>query len=193
MPLKDLNTSATLLREMRRREQVAWQSFMIRYCNFLRRNCVRFGVTESLVEDVIQDVAIKILDGILSFERRGLGSFRAWMKAIIRNCWVDRLRREKHGQIKMASQAELEVCAATQECEIDQMIQEEFVQMCYERVQQKTLDHYWEVYRLSQIEGFSLAETASRLNMPLHTVHIARFRVARLLQEEISKEWLDDL
>lgn len=75
MPLKDRNTPATLLRQMRRREQVAWQSFMIRYGNFLRRNCVRFGVTESLVEDVIQDVTIKILDGILSFERRGVGQF----------------------------------------------------------------------------------------------------------------------
>jgi len=55
------------------------------------------------------------------------------------------------------------------------------------RVRLRVQPHTWEAFRLLAYEGLTGAEVATRLNMKVGAVFVARSKVQRMLREELSR------
>src|SRR5262245_50178294 len=81
-------TSASLLERLQQpqRDEVSWQRFLDLYRPWLTA-WLRRRVPPDLVEDLLQEMVVAVCRRLPEFEHNGRpGSFRAWLKAILKNC-----------------------------------------------------------------------------------------------------------
>jgi RNA polymerase sigma-70 factor (ECF subfamily) len=83
----DIATQFSLIEQARANEPVAWEVVFLLYAPLIKRWARREGVTCPFeVDNVCQEVFIKIIKNLPSFQRReNGGSFRGWLRVITRN------------------------------------------------------------------------------------------------------------
>ena len=75
-------------------DAVSWEEFVSIYRPFLHNVVRRRGVSEHDACDVVQDVFVTLLRVLPQFEYCSeRGRFRGWLKTIVQNIAIDRLRR----------------------------------------------------------------------------------------------------
>lgn len=85
-----------LLEGIRRGDEQAMKALYETYVGYLRGVCSRYVPDPDDVKDLLQDSFIKIFTAIDTFEYRGKGSLRAWMKQITTYCALSHLRSRKN-------------------------------------------------------------------------------------------------
>ncbi len=85
--MTNTSTSISLLERIKSNDEDAWLEFSKRYILILENWCRAWQIQNFDAQDVIQDTLLAVLTGIKNFERRGTGSFRAWMKTIAWRSW----------------------------------------------------------------------------------------------------------
>ena len=98
----DADTSLTLMMRLQQApaDLHAWDEFVRRYQPMIRDWCLRWGARPVDAEDVAQDVLLKLLAAMKTFQYDPGRSFRAWLKTVTRNAWNDlgkAYRRESTG------------------------------------------------------------------------------------------------
>jgi RNA polymerase sigma-70 factor (ECF subfamily) len=185
-------TSQTLLERLRRKpiDQAAWSEFVDRYGPKIYQWCCRWGLQEAEVQDVTQEVLLKLAVKMRTFRYDPFRSFRGWLKTLTRHAWSD--LRENRQRLLPANSCPfggLETIAARED--LVQRLEEEFdrelLETAMARVQGRVQAHTWEAFRLTALEGLSGAAAAARLNLPVARVFVARCRVQKLLREEIGR------
>src|SRR5262245_17218094 len=90
-------TSASLLGKLRVEplDQAAWERFVDRYGRRIYDWCLSRGMHHDDAQDVTQNVLLKLVDTMQSFEYDPSRSFRAWLKVVVRHAWQDFLRSRK--------------------------------------------------------------------------------------------------
>jgi RNA polymerase sigma factor (sigma-70 family) len=185
-------TSATLLGRLRLDpgDQVAWGQFVKRYAPLIHGWCCRWNLQPADAEEVTQNVLLKLLGKMGGFEYDPSRSFRAWLKTLTHNAWVDYLDSIKarcRGGDDSQVLGLLENLHARDD--LVQRLQEEFdhelLEEAMTRVRQRVEPQTWEAFRLMSIEGLSGAEAAARIPMKEAMVYVARGRVLRLLRDEV--------
>ncbi len=123
-------------------------------------------------EDLYQDALVRAMAA--SSVPRDATAFRVWMFRLIRNLWIDRLRRESRqaGLIDTEADAEDQPAPGGADSVIDVLL----VRQAFQRL---SGDHR-EVLALVDIAGFSYDEAAELLDVPKGTVmsRISRARAA---------------
>jgi RNA polymerase sigma factor (sigma-70 family) len=69
----------------------AWVEFTRDYEPPIRRLCLRLGLSESEIDDILQDVWVKIRDNVDTF--RGRSRFRTWVSSLTTNVVTDYFRK----------------------------------------------------------------------------------------------------
>src|SRR5262245_11947433 len=82
-------TSLSLLERARLRDEPSWRRLVTLYAPLVERWCRRGGATEADAADLAQDIFLAVSRGLERFERRGPGSFRAWVRGIVRHKLLD--------------------------------------------------------------------------------------------------------
>ena len=127
-------------------------------------------------EDLYQDAIVRAM-GARSVPRDSV-AFRVWMFRLIRNLWIDRLRRDSRqsGFIDSEAEAEAQPAPGDEESLVDVLL----VRQAFLRLSK---DHR-DVLALVDIAGFSYDETAELLETPRGTVmsRISRARAALAAQ-----------
>ena len=123
-------------------------------------------------EDLYQDALVRAM-AAPSVPRDGV-AFRVWMFRLIRNLWIDRLRRESRQAGLIALEVEAEELPGPGDP--DSMIDVLLVRQGFRRLSTA----HREVLALVDIAGFSYDETAEFLDIPRGTVmsRISRARAA---------------
>ena len=87
----DVDTSITLMMRLRQApaDLQAWDEFVRRYQPMIRDWCLRWGSRPEDAEDVAQEVLLKLLAAMKTFEYDPGRSFRAWLKTVTQNAWND--------------------------------------------------------------------------------------------------------
>ncbi len=104
-------TTQDLLRRARRGSNVAWEVFYRRYRRFLifavQMRIPGFAQRQFDAEDVLQSAFLSAWQEIQSFEYRGEGSFRSWLRGIVVNHFRNKLRahERRRQQMLVESQA----------------------------------------------------------------------------------------
>ncbi len=189
---KDEDTSLSLLESIRLEPQnpQAWQAFVDRYEPKIRSWCRRWRLQSSDVDDVLQDVLIRLFASLREFQYDPARSFRRWLRAVTLHAWCDLMaaRRRELGLKGTAMTQRTRSIPATQQQAVphtDEGQEHELLDTALRRVQGRVKPSTWEAFRLTAIEGLTGVEAARRMGIRVAHVFVAKHRVLKMLQEEI--------
>lgn len=185
-------TSPTLLARLRQvpADAGAWDEFVRRYGPLVHGWCRRWQLQDADAEDVTQTVLLGLAERMKAFEYDPSRSFRAWLRVVARHAltrWQAGGRRAGRG----SGDSDIARLLANQEAQADFVarLEEEYDRELFEaaaaRVRLRVEAHTWEAFRLTVLEGCPGTEAASRLNMKLAAVYVAKGRVQKMLREVI--------
>jgi RNA polymerase sigma-70 factor (ECF subfamily) len=187
----DVETSITLIMRLRQApaDLRAWDEFVRRYQPMIRDWCLRWGSRPEDAEDVAQEVLLKLLAAMKTFQYDPGRSFRAWLKTVTQNAWNDFTkshRRESTAdpdrfQAILDSRAALDDLRSRMEDAYDR----ELLDLAMRRVEKRVKPANWRAFHLTAIEGRAGADAARELGLSVARVFIAKHRVERMLEEEV--------
>jgi RNA polymerase sigma factor (sigma-70 family) len=187
-------TSATLLGRLDRDPQdaAAWGEFVRRYGPKVYQWCLRWNLQDADAEDVTQNVLLEVARKMRTFTYDPSRSFRAWLKAITHAAWCDWLEDRKRPGRGSGDTGVRELLATVEaRADLERRMEEQFdcelLEEATARVRLRVQPHTWEAFHLLAYEGLSGAEAATRLNMKVGAVFVARSKVQRMLREELSR------
>src|SRR5262245_32456422 len=187
-------TRITLLGRLRRDpgNQEAWSEFVDHYGAKIMGWCLKWSLQEADAQDVTQNVLLKLAQKMRDFQYDPARSFRAWLKRIVQHACSDFVEsRRRPGLGSGDSQIGQLLHQAEARADLLQQLEEEFDREILEeamyRVRLRVAPQTWQAFWLTAWEGLAGAEAAQRIPMQVAQVYVAKRRVQKMLQEEVSK------
>lgn len=181
-------TSPELLNQLRLlKDQEAWVTFVHIYYQSVSRWIREFGSISqnSEIEDLVQEVFIIIFQKVGHFEREREGSFRKWIKLIVRNVVLQKLqkdlRQNRGGQFVVEDIPEKEAAA---ELADDRL---ELIEQAIRYVKKDFSVNSWNAFELLYYQGLSPKEVAARLDITENSVYIATSRILGRIRSVIDQ------
>lgn len=127
--------------------------------------------------EVVMDSFLSMFRSIGTFEGRGEGGLKAWLKKIVINRCLDHLRKKK---VSFADESIAENLIDESETAVDSLTAKEILQMIH------TLpDGYRTVFNLYVFEGMNHREIGELLNISEGTSKSQLYRAREILKEKI--------
>ena len=187
----EAETSISLMMRVRRdpADVEAWEEFVRRYQPMIREWCLRWGSRPDDADDIVQEVLLKLLAAMRSFDYDPDRSFRAWLKTVTQNAWTDFVRSHRRESTEdpewfralLDSRAALDDLRGRMEDAFDR----ELLGLAMHRVEKRVKPANWRAFQLTAIDQRPGAEAAQELGMTVARVFIAKHRVQRMLEEEM--------
>lgn len=160
------------------------------YSRYLAAVCSRYVTAPSELRDVLQDAFVKIFDNLHRFEYRGEGSLRAWLRQVVVNEALKRLRDRKK-----SSTVEYRWEMPDMESESDDADVGEVPPGVIQDMIKELPDGYRAVFNLYVFEEKNHREIASLLGITESTsasqLHRARAILARKITEYRKRKEID--
>jgi RNA polymerase sigma-70 factor (ECF subfamily) len=188
-------TSLTLLGKVRDlSDQQAWSEFVQVYTPRIFSWCKRFSLQDQDAADVTQQVLLKLVTAMQSFEYdSNRGSFRGWLKTVTANAVRD-IGRKKSSSDVVGQKAEpwLDKLADNQSIdlltdEIEAGFRQEILAEAEARAQLRLKPQTWEIYCLLTKQDKSATEVAQSLNIKVADTYVAKSRAIKMLKEIVSQ------
>jgi RNA polymerase sigma-70 factor (ECF subfamily) len=155
--------------------------------------CRLCGLQEADAADVRQEVFMAVARKIAEFQRRDVGAFRGWLRAITRSKVFDhgrRLRCEPRGQGGSDELADLTQAPAAEsgDCEEATTRTEEglLYRQALDLIRQDFEERTWQAFWHVVVDDRSPGEVATALGMSPNSVYLAKSRVLARLREEFA-------
>jgi RNA polymerase sigma-70 factor (ECF subfamily) len=187
----DDNTSLTLMIRMQQdpAEPQAWNEFVERYRPLIRAWCLRWGSQPSDADDVAQEVLVKLLKAMKTFQFDPTRSFRAWLRTVTQNAWTNFVSSRRLGLTGKDQPVDKIVdshdALADLEEQMEQAYERELVELAMRRVEKRVKPLTWQAFRLTAVENRTGADAARELQTKIANVFVAKYRVQKLLEEEV--------
>lgn len=173
----------------------AWGVFVNRYTQLFFIWFKHWGVDPHSMEDVLQESMIRVLGDIKSFEHQRKGSFRAWLKVLARNSWlqlvedsqrqlaqreVDPIRVRNWGLIssKIAANHLVEL--------FNSWATEEVLALAMTRVRVRSTPDVWKTYERISIHNETVAQVAHDMNIQAVQVYDRVSHIRKLIRQELA-------
>jgi RNA polymerase sigma-70 factor (ECF subfamily) len=194
IPCESPLTSLTLLERVKKWDPGAWQRLVDVYAPLVYRWCRRTGVKADDTPDVLQEVFCAVATHIETFHRDRSGdSFRGWLWTVTRHKICDHARRRNRQPKALGgSSANARLCQIPNRlpsvpeedpiCPDDAILARRVVELIRPEVENRTWRAFW---RLA-VDGQAGPDVASELGMSLQAVHQAKYRVLRLIRQEMD-------
>lgn len=186
-----ISTSLSLIDRLKEPLQNAnaWDRFVRLYTPLLCYWCMKMGLREEEVQDVVQEVLVLLLHKIREFVHDGR-TFRGWLRTILKNKCRDYLRKQSRtpqpiGLIGFEFDAQLEVAddvALLTDAEYRSFIARQALRLIQTEFEEST----WRACWLTLINGLSAQAAAEQLQISVNAVFVARSRVLGRLRDEFS-------
>ena len=166
----------------------SWNEFSEMYDGMIRGWLFRQGVQSQDADDIRQDVMSIVLREVGNFEHNGrTGAFRAWLKAITRNCLSDhwkKVNRHAHvgpdlGEIAAGLEDTSSPQSKMWDAEHDRYVINHLLGEISERLSEKSVT----VFRRVVLDQEDARKVAEGLQMKLGAVRVAQHRVLKALKE----------
>ena len=187
------STRVTLLHRLNAdpNDQASWAEFVGLYAPVIRFWCQRWGLQESDAEDVAQNVLVRLTAKLPGFEYDRTKSFRGWLKTLTHHAWHDFITdsaRKLRGSGDSAVLAQLHSVEARTDLEtrVAAAFDRELLDIAVGRVRERVAEATWEAFRLTAFDGLPPADAADQLGVRVSQVYLAKHRVQKLLQEELT-------
>ncbi len=182
-------TSMTLLERVRRpNDQTAWGRFVSLYTPLLFTWAKRLGFESAEADDFVQDVLVLLLDKLPSFEHRGVGSFRGWLKVVVTNKGRERFRRRESRQSLGENDQGWEKIVDRDEASgfWEHEYRQHLMARALEVMRNEFEPNTWQACWQRVVEERPAAEVARQLGLSEAAVFVYTGRVLRRLREELQ-------
>ena len=188
-------TRQTLLQKIQQsHNENSWEEFDGIYRPYVAAVIRKLGVSESLIDDLVQDVMLKIWKALPNFEYRpDHCHFRSWLSRICRNTVINFYNKRSSRQDRMTEGDEAALAKLSSDSganELEDIAEREWRIYVADKAWQNIKDRYQSnaqsIYLLS-LEGRSAADIAKELGVAENTVHIYRKRLQAAMQKEILR------
>ena len=187
-------TSLSLLDRARHHDEPSWQRLVTLYGPLVEHWCRRGGARPEDAADLAQEVFLAVSQGLGRFERRGPGSFRAWVRGITRHKLLDSYRRAEHRPAAAGGSTALERLLEVPDPQPGSGEDSDEMSGLYRRavdlIRGEFEERTWQAFWLTAVEGREAPAAAAELGMSPVAVRIAKSRVLARLRDE-AEELID--
>lgn len=148
------------------------------YASRLYAICLRYANDEDEAKDILQEGFIKIFDKLQQY--KNIGSFEGWMRKIIVNTALERIRKESRFLL-----VEDETMIANDHYKYEHILEEIGEQELLEMIQELSAQ-YRMVFNLYAIEGYSHKEISKKLDISEGTSKSNLSRARETLKRKIE-------
>ena len=187
-------TRASLILRLQDADDVAaWEEFFEIYSPVIFRVGVRRGFQPADAQDIVQEVLISVARSVAQWlERTDRGSFRAWLLRIARNQAFDLINAKATRSLGTDGQVAEQLLASLHansdlSSVFDIEYQREVFQWAATQVRDSVAQHTWQAFWLTRIEGLSVEEAASKLNLRPGNIYFARSRVMARIKQYVKQ------
>jgi len=178
-----------MLRWLRRAGQASdFEEVALVHLDLLYRTALRLTHDRAEADDLVQETWLRALQHFDQFDPGS--NCRAWLVTILRNAFLNRLRRRGRERLESDMTGERGDSAPFEDSAIERSTpEEEFFQTVFhgdvERALKSLSPAFQQVIVLADFEGFTYKEIAQVLNSPLGTVMSRLSRARQLLRTEL--------
>lgn len=178
-------TRMTLIQRVKNSlDETSWEDFTQTYTPYIMAILHRSGIPNNQVEDLCQDILLKIWKSIGSFDYDPEKcSFRTWLSTVCRNTVCDFFKKKKKENI-----SEGELPQIPDEAEIDSIIEREWrlyiAGKAMEKVSRQFNEKALNSYKLFQ-KGSSVEEISQSLDISESSVYVYNKRIKDAMSREI--------
>jgi RNA polymerase sigma factor (sigma-70 family) len=176
-------------------DQEGWREFFELYWRLIYAAALKSGLQASEAQDVVQETVICVAKSIEKFRRdRSRGSFRGWLRNIIRWRIADYLK--KHGRNASGNgdgivdyySENIDEIAADPETESiwQKEWQNHVFAVAVGRVKQKVKEEQYQMFDLYVMQQLPVREVAHRLRVTVGHVYVAKHRISSLIKKEMK-------
>jgi RNA polymerase sigma-70 factor (ECF subfamily) len=194
-------TRYTLLSRLEDRgDQDSWKDFFDTYWRLIYSVALKSGLTEPEAQDVVQETIISVAQNIHKFERdRALGSFKGWLRNIIRWRIADQLRRRTRASWRDDSKTGADLPLLPDVTEIpdpagdaaesvwEEEWQANLLKAALETIKSRVKEEHYQIFDLYVIKQWPVINVARALGVNVGLVYLVKFRIAALLKKEIRR------
>lgn len=183
------DTPHSLLEQLNRKpdDSIAWGRLVRVYSPFLKKWAHRWtGLPEHDIDDLVQNVLGVVVRKLPGFQHQGhQGAFRAWLKAILANCWREFRRRAPPpatGEGSRSPWDELE----DPHSHLSQMFDQEHDRMVYQEILRLGEEHFpadqWRIFERVAIREEAPDLVAREHKTTRNAVYLIKSRVLHWLR-----------
>lgn len=174
----------------------AWTEFVQIYQPVVQRFIRRHGVQHADAVDITQEVLCRVAKSIESWNSdRENSSFRGWLYRITRNQSIDFLRKRSAEKLKAEGpRVHLSQIAETSESDLTVFRLEYERQVFHwaaEQIKPLFKPINWQAFWLSTVEGLSIEDVATQLQIDVGSIYVARSRITARLSALVQTRLLE--
>ena len=163
-----------------------WRRLDDLYRPLLRAWIARAGVPASDANDLVQEVLLVVVGRIGEFERRREGSFRAWLRTILKNKLTDYFR-DQNRQPPATCGIDLDELGSP-DSTLSKIWDDEHNKHVLKKLLARVQGHFtpktWQVFLRHVMEGEPAKQVAEALGVTLNCMLLAKSHVLKRLREE---------
>ena len=191
---KNFNTRQTLLSKITQaNDDHSWDDFVQYYQGYIYAVIRNLGVKHELIEDLLQDVLIKIWKSLPNYQyREGECTFRTWLCLVIRSTVYNYFRKKstKNNAKNTDYDATLHALDAISEPEINVIAEKEWKiyvsNLAWNNVKDEFPKRCREVFEAS-IREPNTETLAERFGVTTSSISVYKSRVKKVLLREMSR------
>ena len=184
----------------------SWRVFFDMYWRLIQATARKAGLTDSEAEEVVQEVVIAAAKKMCEFSYvPGKDSLKGWLLGVTRWKIGDQFRKRHSQFLEFKSPAvspllsgEGDSSASTptierapDSCNLEEIWDlewhENLLQVALNHVKTRVNPAHYEIYHLNVVRGLPAADTARALDVSTSAVHLAKFRVGKLVRKELQR------
>jgi RNA polymerase sigma-70 factor (ECF subfamily) len=181
-------TPISLLERLRQSvDPKAWDRFVSLYTPLIYTWGRRAGLREEDAADLVQEVFVKLIEVLPTFQYDAQKSFRAWLKTVTINAWRDHCKRRANrplpgNEALLAAAAAPNGLEAFWEAEYSQHLVNRAMALMQADFRPATWKAFWE----QVVVGRPAQAVAAELGISQGAAYAAKFRVLDRLREELA-------
>jgi RNA polymerase sigma-70 factor (ECF subfamily) len=193
-------TRYTLLSRLEDRgDQDSWKDFFDTYWRLIYSVAIKSGLTAAEAEDVVQETIISVARDIDKFERdRTLGSFKGWLRNIIRWRIADQLRKRTRASWGGAAPTGAEPpppdvaeipdpAGGGSESVWEEEWQANLLKAAMEAIKSRVREEHYQIFDLYVIKQWPVGDVARALGVNVGLVYLVKYRISALLKKEVRR------
>jgi RNA polymerase sigma-70 factor (ECF subfamily) len=184
----DPSTESLLDRLRKEGSRADWDRFVSLYTPLLEHWAQRLAPRDG-VDDLVQDVLLRVMQKLQTFAGEGDRSFLAWLRTIMLNRWRDLCRRKAkqpltNTEVETQGMGEGDFSHVT--AADDRML---LVRRALQIMQADFETSTWQACWENVAVGRPAGEVAANLGVSVDVVYAASYRVIRRLRNELVGAW----
>lgn len=179
-------------------DQESWRVFFDTYWRLIYNTAMRAGLTDAESQDVVQETVLSVLKSMPGFEYDpAKGSFKGWLLRLTQWRIVDQFRK-RHKEVNLpppgSDTDERDPMAALPDNETskleaawDEEWEKNLLDAAIERVKTKVDSKHFQIFDLYVLKQWPVMQISRVLKINPGKVYLAKHRVGKLIQQEISR------